>query len=64
MEEQPEILNSVSDETGQFDSRFILWRKFCADHGIPADSLPSLLSNEIKAEWEKLKEREFRSKSA
>ena len=59
MEEQPVIENSVSDETGQFDPRFILWRKFCADHGISVDSLPSLLSGEIKAEWEKLKAREF-----
>ncbi|HEY6045424.1 MAG TPA: hypothetical protein VIU65_02405 [Pyrinomonadaceae bacterium] len=63
MEEQPAIENNISDETGQFDPRFILWRKFCADHGISVDSLPSLLTGEIKAEWEKLKESQFNSTS-
>lgn len=55
MEEQPAVLNEVSDETGQFDPRFVLWRKFCADRGIPVDSLPSNLSGELKEQWEKLK---------
>lgn len=59
MEEQPVIGNKISDETGQFDSRFILWRKFCADQGIPVDSLPGDLVGELKAQWEKLKEKEF-----
>lgn len=61
MEEQPVIINNVSDETGQFDPRFILWRKFCADQGISVDSLPGDLSGEVKAAWEKLKEQEFGS---
>lgn len=55
MDEQPAVLNEVSDETGQFDPRFVLWRKFCADRGIPVDSLPSNLSGELKEQWERLK---------
>jgi hypothetical protein len=61
MEEKPAIVNEVSDETGQFDPRFILWRKFCADQGIAVDSLPGDLSGEAKAQWEKLKEVHFGS---
>jgi hypothetical protein len=64
MEEQPVIENNVSDETGQFDPRFILWRKFCAEQGISVDSLPSLLSREMQAQWEKFKERKFGSTDA
>jgi hypothetical protein len=56
MEEQPAIENTVSDETGQFDPRFVLWRKFCAEHGIAVESLPSNLSGDLKREWEKLKD--------
>ena len=59
--ENQAILNEVSDETGQFDPRFLLWRKFCADHGIAVDSLPGDLSTEAKQEWEKLKEGELGS---
>ena len=47
----------ISDETGQLDVRFILWRKFCADSGLPIETLPSELSTEEKAAWEKLKGR-------
>lgn len=61
MEELPAIMNEVSDETGQFDPRFVLWRKFCADQGIGVDSLPCDLSGDLKAKWEKMKEREFGS---
>jgi hypothetical protein len=59
MEEQPAIVNEVSDETGQFDPRFILWRKFCADQGIAVDSLPSQLTGDVKEQWEKLKQEKF-----
>jgi hypothetical protein len=55
MEKQDAILNEVSDETGQFDPRFVLWRKFCADQGIPVDTLPGDLSGKAKEKWEKLK---------
>jgi hypothetical protein len=56
MEEQPAIENAVSDETGQFDPRFVLWRKFCDEHGIAVERLPSDLSGDLKREWEKLKD--------
>jgi hypothetical protein len=56
MREQPPISNEVSDETGQFDLRFRLWRQFCADRGIPVGSLPSTLSPELKEEWTRFKE--------
>jgi len=56
MREAPPILNEVSDETGQFDFRFRLWRKFCAEKGLSVDYLPSTLSRELKQEWEKFKE--------
>ena len=55
VEDQQAIANEVSDETGQFDPRFLLWRKFCADHGIAVNSLPSQLTGETKEQWEKLK---------
>ena len=59
MEQKPPILNEVSDETGQFDPRFVLWRKFCAGHAIAVDSLPSALTGEVKEQWEILKKGEL-----
>jgi hypothetical protein len=59
MEQQQVVVNEVSDETGQFDARFILWRKFCADHGISVESLPGDLSLEVKQQWEQLKKGEL-----
>ena len=58
--EQP-LSNQVSEETGQFDPRFNLWRQFCAEQGIAPDCLPGDLSPEAKAEWEKLKESDLRN---
>jgi len=55
LEQQSDLPNVVSDETGQYDPRFVLWRKFCADHDIPVGSLPGDLSAETKALWEKAK---------
>jgi hypothetical protein len=54
-EEKPTIPNEISDETGQYDARFVLWRKFCAEHGVPVETMPSDLTGEIKTAWEKLK---------
>lgn len=54
-EEKPTITNEISDETGQYDARFVLWRKFCADNGVPVETMPSDLTGEIKTAWEKLK---------
>jgi hypothetical protein len=47
-----EPTNEVSDETGQFDARFILWRTFCAENGIPVETLPSELTDEMQEKWE------------
>ncbi len=59
MKDQPAIGNTVSDETGQFDARFILWRKFCTERGIAVETLPGDLTGDAKVQWEKLKEEEF-----
>lgn len=48
--------NSVSDSTGQYDLRFVLWRQFCAKNNIPVDTLPSQLDDEQKELWEELKQ--------
>lgn len=56
----PPIDNSVSDSTGQFDLRFVLWRQFCAQHDIPVDTLPSQLENEHKDLWEEMKAQRLR----
>jgi hypothetical protein len=53
---EPVIENEVSDETGQFDPRFLLWRKFCDEHRIAVGSLPSQLSEDLKREWEEFKD--------
>ncbi|MDT5271919.1 MAG: hypothetical protein QOH49_4105 [Acidobacteriota bacterium] len=53
--ERPKVANEISEGTGQFDSRFVLWRRFCAETGIPVETLPSDLTGEHKDSWEKLK---------
>jgi hypothetical protein len=55
-EEKPKVTNEISDETGQHDARFLLWRRFCADNNIPVETMPGDLSGEAKQKWEKLKE--------
>ncbi len=52
---EPQVDNSISDETGQFDLRFILWRHFCTQNTIPVETLPSQLNDEQKEKWEELK---------
>ena len=54
-DEKPKVSNAISDGTGQFDSRFVLWRRFCAETGTPVDSLPSDLTGEAREKWEQLK---------
>jgi hypothetical protein len=54
-EKSTKVTNEISDGTGQFDARFVLWRQFCGDNGIPVETLPSALTGEIKEKWEKLK---------
>ena len=53
--QEPLVDNSISDETGQFDLRFILWRHFCTQNNIPVETLPSQLDGEQKEKWETLK---------
>ncbi|HEX3559507.1 MAG TPA: hypothetical protein VHU19_09890 [Pyrinomonadaceae bacterium] len=59
-EEKPRVSNEIADGTGQFDARFVLWRRFCADNSIPVETLPSDLTGEIKDVWEKLKNEQLR----
>ena len=58
-EEQPSSSDVISEETGRLDTRFILWRRFCAENDIPIDTLPSELSEENQEKWTKLKEDEL-----
>jgi len=54
-ESKPEKSNEISDETGQFDARFMLWRVFCMENSVPVETLPSELTGETKEKWEQLK---------
>ena len=56
------IDNIISDETGQFDLRFVLWRHFCAQNNIPVETLPSQLDGEQKELWEELKASRLRGR--
>jgi hypothetical protein len=53
--EPPSVDNVISDETGEFDVRFVLWRHFCSTNNIPVDTLPSQLNDKDKEKWEALK---------
>jgi hypothetical protein len=55
-ENEPKVTNEVSDETGQYDMRFLLWRKFCADNQVPVETLPSQLTSEQREAWDKAKQ--------
>jgi hypothetical protein len=54
------IDNSVSESTGQYDLRFVLWRQFCSQNNIPVDTLPSQLNNEQKEKWDELKSKRLK----
>jgi hypothetical protein len=56
----PQVDNSVSDSTGQYDLRFVLWRQFCARYDIPVDTLPSQLNDEQKEAWEEMKSKRLK----
>jgi hypothetical protein len=53
--ETPPVDNVISEQTGQFDLRFVLWRHFCTQNNIPVETLPSQLDEEQKEKWEQLK---------
>jgi len=56
----PPVDNSVSDSTGQYDLRFVLWRQFCGQYQIPVDTLPSQLNDEQKELWEEMKSKRLK----
>ena len=56
----PPVDNSVSDTTGQYDLRFVLWRQFCAQNNVPVDTLPSQLDDEQKERWEDMKQKRLK----
>lgn len=62
--EKPALSNEISDETGQYDVRFMLWRQFCNENGVPVETLPGELKGEIKEKWESLKEERLNKKPA
>jgi hypothetical protein len=60
---EPPVDNEISEETGQFDLRFILWRHFCTQNQIPVETLPSQLNDQQREKWEQLKEKRLRKRS-
>jgi hypothetical protein len=50
------VMNTITDETGQFDARFLLWRTFCAEHDVPVETLPSDLTGDVRDKWNELKD--------
>ncbi|HYO62692.1 MAG TPA: hypothetical protein VER08_03445 [Pyrinomonadaceae bacterium] len=58
-EKKPTKSNEISDQTGQYDARFMLWRAFCVQNGVPVETLPSELQGEKRDIWEKLKEQQL-----
>ena len=56
----PPVDNSVSDTTGQYDLRFVLWRQFCAQNNVPVDTLPSQLDDSQKERWEAMKQKRLK----
>ncbi|MDT4896320.1 MAG: hypothetical protein QOH25_1397 [Acidobacteriota bacterium] len=47
--------SGISEETGNLDPRFMLWRMFCAENNVPLETLPSSLGRELKKKWQQLK---------
>lgn len=50
------VANQVSDETGETDARFLLWRQFCDANGVSVDLLPSELDGELRGKWDATKD--------
>ncbi len=57
------VANVISDETGQFDARFMLWRNFCTENDVPVETLPSELTGDIRDKWNAMKDTKLNSKS-
>ena len=54
------VMNTITDETGQFDARFLLWRTFCAENDVPVDTLPSDLTGDARDKWNALKDNKLK----
>jgi hypothetical protein len=54
------VMNTITDETGEFDARFLLWRSFCAEHDVPVETLPSDLTGDVRDKWNELKDSKLR----
>jgi hypothetical protein len=61
--DKPPIDNTVSEETGQYDMRFLLWRHFCSQNHIPVETLPSQLNEDQREKWEALKADRLRGRT-
>ena len=57
--EKEPVPNTISDDTGSLDARFVLWRSFCDEHGIPVETLPGDLDATLAKQWEGFKEKEI-----
>ena len=53
------VPNAVTDDTGDLDPRFALWRSFCAEHGVPVETLPGDLAEPLKEAWDGFKDKEI-----
>lgn len=62
-DKKPKVSNEISDGTGQFDSRFVLWRRFCAENDVAVETLPSDLTGDARDRWEKLKNEHLRKQT-
>lgn len=60
-QEKEPVENAVDDDTGEIDPRFTLWRTFCAEHGVPVETLPGDLAEPLRERWEGLKDKEIHS---
>jgi CheY-like chemotaxis protein len=47
--------SNISENTGNLDPRFMLWRMFCAENNLSLETLPSSMSRELKRKWQQLK---------
>ncbi len=54
------VMNTITDETGQFDARFLLWRTFCAENNVPVETLPSELTGDVRDKWNALKDNKLK----
>ncbi len=57
--EKPAVPNVISDETGQYDARFMLWRMFCAEHDVAVETMPGDLPADIRAKWDQVKNKKL-----